>query len=65
MSNNDHLFEKKDGEDATPTWSGLLPVMIAILQDSENEKDKDEIKGELERMARLADMTVERAKDEE
>jgi len=65
MSNNKDLFEKKEGENVTPTWSGLLPAMIAILQDSDNEEAKHDIKQELKRMARAADMTVARAKEEE
>ncbi len=48
----------------TPTWSGLLPAMIAILQDSDNDKAKSEIKQAFKRMARAADMAVERAKQE-
>ena len=64
MSNNEDLFEKKEGENITPTWSGLLPVMIAILQDSDNDKAKSEIKQEFKRMAHAADMTVARDKEE-
>ena len=63
MSNNDHMFEK-GGEDATPTWSALLPAMLHALEMSKNQKAKDEIKQELKRMARLADITVKRAKQE-
>ena len=51
------------GEDVTPSWSGILPALIAILQDSENEEDKHHIKQELKRMACLADMTVARGKN--
>ena len=65
MSNNEDLFEKEEGENVTPTWSGLLPAMIAILQDSDNDKAKSEIKQEFKRMARAADITVARAKEEE
>tara|TARA_Y100000593_G_scaffold93653_1_gene189353 strand:- start:1918 stop:2424 length:507 start_codon:yes stop_codon:yes gene_type:complete len=64
MSDNKDLFEKDIEIDATPTWSGLLPVMIAILQDSDNDKAKSEIKQEFKRMAHAADMTVARAKEE-
>lgn len=63
ISNNEDLFEKGSIKIA-PTWSGLLPAMIAILQDSDNDKAKSEIKQELKRMARLADITVARAKGE-
>ena len=64
MSNNEDLFEK-GSINITPTWSGLLPAMIAILQDSDNDKAKSEIKQEFKRMARAADITVARAKEEE
>jgi hypothetical protein len=41
--------------DMTPTWSGLLPVMVHILQHSESESSKRDIADELTKMARAAD----------
>lgn len=41
--------------DLTPTWSGLLPVMVHVLQHSESESSKRDIADELNKMARAAD----------
>lgn len=45
--------------DCTPTWSGILPVLIALLQNSRTRKDGTI---ELERMAKLADKYVQAQK---
>jgi len=41
--------------DATPTWSAVLPVLIAALQDGD-ETGKDLARGQLRRMAAVADL---------
>lgn len=42
--------------DVTPTWSAILPAMIAVMQNGKAPaKAHREIMGELKRMARLAD----------
>lgn len=40
--------------DVTPTWSGLLPTLLVLLQDA-NEEGKKTTKKELQRMANAAD----------
>ena len=39
----------------TPTWEALLPVMLLVLENGSTES-KEEIKGELKRMAKGADL---------
>lgn len=41
--------------DMTPTWEGLVPALIHILQHSESERSKRDIADELNKMARAAD----------
>ena len=43
--------------DITPTWSGLLPYMIAVLEDS-NHESRELILKEFEKMAVAADIAV-------
>ena len=43
--------------DLTPTWSALLPVMFEVLEHG-TPKSRDEIRGELRRMAQIADLYV-------
>ena len=45
--------------DITPTWSGILPALLAILQDGETLEARGQAVIELRRMARLADRYVE------
>jgi hypothetical protein len=42
--------------DMTPTWEGLVPALIHILQHSESESSKRNIADELTKMARAADL---------
>jgi hypothetical protein len=44
--------------DVTPTWQGILPVLLTLLQ-SENLQTRDIAESELRRMAGLADGYVE------
>ena len=47
--------------DVTPTWSGILPALLTLLQ-SDNPKSRDIAESELRRMAGLADGFVESQK---
>ena len=44
--------------DVTPTWQGILPALLALLQ-SDNLKSREIAESELRRMAGLADGYVE------
>ena len=44
--------------DVTPTWQGILPALLALLQ-SDNPKSRQLAESELRRMAGLADGYVE------
>lgn len=48
--------------DATPTWSGILPVLLTLLRDGDLE-GKRMAGEELRRMAALADSAVEAARE--
>ena len=48
--------------DITPTWEALLPAMLAVLQSGTYEAKQD-IRAELRRMAKAADMQVAAEKD--
>ena len=48
-------------ETVTPTWEGLLPVMLMALRDGDT-KARTAAMGELRRMARIADVAVANAK---
>jgi len=50
--------------DITPTWVGLLPYMIAVLEDG-NHEAKQTIKENFERMAIAADLAVELTKSDD
>jgi hypothetical protein len=41
--------------DMTPTWEGLVPALIHILQHSKSDRSKHDIADELTKMARAAD----------
>jgi hypothetical protein len=58
------LVKKTYTVDITPSWSGLLPYMIAVLEDSNHESRKL-IKKEFQKMACAADIAVEFKKREE
>lgn len=44
--------------DATPTWEGLVRPLIALVHEGETYESRQMAKGELRRMARLADCWV-------
>ena len=59
----EELFEQET-IDVTPTWAGLLPAMLMVLEQG-NAKAKQEIKAELQRMARIADLHVAQMAEED
>lgn len=42
--------------DITPTWQGLVPVLVHILQHSESASSRRDITEELTKMAKAADL---------
>ena len=48
--------------DMTPTWESLLPVMLAVLENGSFDAKRD-IRSELNRMAKAADMQVAAEKE--
>lgn len=58
------LVVKTKTIDITPTWVGLLPYMIAVLEDGTHES-KETIKENFERMAAAADLAVELTKSDD
>ena len=44
--------------DCTPTWAGLLPMLLQVLMDG-NTEGKQIVRKELQRMAEVADMLKE------
>ena len=58
------MVKKTITYDITPTWSSLLPYMIAVLEDS-NQESRKKIIQEFEKMACAADIAVEIKKREE
>lgn len=55
---SDTLAKRPAGTiDLTPTWSGILPVLIALIRDG-NEAGQASAMLELNRMAQLADRYV-------
>ena len=56
--------EKTNGVDLTPTWRGILPGMIAVLEHG-TDKGKDIARDELARMAKAADQWNAHCKAEE
>jgi hypothetical protein len=47
--------------DCTPTWSGILPALLIVLEDG-TEEGKKLARIELKRMAEIADKYVEHQK---
>jgi hypothetical protein len=42
--------------DCTPTWSGILPLYLSILEDNSSKQNaKDSARAEIKRMATIAD----------
>ena len=56
---------KKEVEtiDLTPTWTALVPVMIAILTEVKNPKTIKELTAELLKMAEGADRWIAHVKE--
>lgn len=48
--------------DVTPTWSGILPAMILVLQNSDSKEGQKVVMEELKRMAEQADAYVQSVK---
>lgn len=44
--------------DLTPTWAGILPVLLEVYENAGTPQGRQQAKGELVRMARLADQAV-------
>jgi hypothetical protein len=44
--------------DMTPTWVGILPALLAVLESSPNTDSRQLVRTELKRMAALADRYV-------
>jgi hypothetical protein len=52
--------------DITPTWEGILPVLLMVLRNPKASSQSIETaKQELTRMAQLADLYVAQAKETE
>ena len=50
--------------DITPTWTGILPHMLLVLEDG-TEEGKEIIRENFERMAAAADIGVKYVRDKE
>ena len=49
--------------DITPTWTGLIPIMVEILKNPKaNNTAKQEVVSELKRLAKIVDDQNEEAK---
>lgn len=48
--------------DVTPTWEGILPLILEILRNGTDEA-QDNAREELQRMARVADQYIALKKD--
>jgi hypothetical protein len=44
--------------DLTPTWSGILPALLAVIANGETVEARKAAEQELARMARIADKYV-------
>lgn len=55
------MTEERTTIDVTPTWAGLLPVLLAIIQDGTSEGQRN-AREELRRMAQAADRWNKAAK---
>ena len=53
---DDDMYEKET-IDITPTWEGLLPALLMVLERG-NAKGREEVLAELRRMAQIADLHV-------
>ena len=51
---NDDLFSDEEGHDLTPTWAGLMPALMAVLENGLPE-GKAGVRSELMRLAEFAD----------
>ena len=60
---NDELFTDEKGEDLTPTWAGLMPALMAVLENGLPE-GKAGVRSELMRLAEFADRMNEKTKSE-
>jgi hypothetical protein len=49
--------------DITPTWAGILPGLIRVLEGTKDAKARQTVIEELQRMARAADQAVAHAKE--
>ena len=56
------LTRKQITVDITPTWRGLLPYMMAVLEDGTHE-GKEIVKENFQKMATAADLAVEVTKE--
>ena len=59
---NDHLCAEEEGEDLTPTWAGLMPALMEILENGA-PKGKVGVRSELMRLAEFADRVNNRPFD--
>jgi|TARA_R110002020_G_scaffold68280_7_gene178932 hypothetical protein len=67
---NDELFSDEEGEDLTPTWAGLMPALIGVLEngsvavgrEQEYHDGKANVRSELMRLAEFADRMNEESK---
>ena len=60
---NDDLFTDEKGEDLTPTWAGLMPALMLVLENGLPE-GKAGVRSELMRLAEFADRMNEKTKSE-
>ena len=60
---NDDLFTDEKGEDLTPTWTGLMPALMLVLENGLPE-GKAGVRSELMRLAEFADRMNEKTKSE-
>lgn len=53
---NYQIQTKMETIDCTPTWEGLLPLMLAVLDNRKaKEEAKENVRKEIQRMAQIAD----------
>jgi hypothetical protein len=50
--------------DVTPTWSGMLPVLLYLVENATTAEAKNTAYTELSRMAEMADAAVQMQKAE-
>jgi hypothetical protein len=51
--------------DVTPTWSGVLPLLLLVLREGTTAQARKAAEDELKRMAHLADVAVEMLKKDD